>query len=366
MSSTPAAAGASPWGALANAASSIYGYQNAGEQQQQGLQAGIGAEQTGLTGAQSAYGSALGNVSNYYGNALSADQNYWNPSLQTGNAAINTLGGVLGATGSGSATPNYSAFYNMPGYQFAVNQGTQAIQRQASAMGSAYTPNTMDAVGQYVTGTAMQDYNTYVNQLLNTAGLGQNAAGALTGAQTAAAGGQSTAQMLGAQGLSGASLNTAANIANLDAGIGQASATQQTGIGASLSGNNVLGTLLGSLFGGGSTNSNGASSPGLLSEIGGALSSGASSVGNFLENLLGMNNSGANPAATSSSIPGTYGNLGSGALANAYTSLGNLSMPSASSLDSLGTFSNGGVGTPSLLNDMTSQAGLGSLSSGNF
>lgn len=345
MAATSAAT--SPLGALANAATNIYGYQNAGEQQQQGIDAGIGAEQGAMGTAQNAYSSALGNVNNYYGTALSADQNYWNPSLTTGNAAINTLGSVLGTTGSGGSTPNYSAFYDMPGYQFAVNQGTQAIQRQASAMGSAYTPNTMDAVGQYVTGTAMQDYNTYINQLLNTAGLGQNAAGALTGAQTAAATGESGAQMAGAQGLTGAALNTAGNIANLDVGSGTAGANQQTGIAGSLANSNALGTILSSLFGGGTNTSTSGTSPSVLSSLGSAISSGASDVGNFLSSLFGSGSSN-----DSSGVQGlsALGSLGSNSSGSSY-----LTSPSASAYD-----------TSALLNDMTNQAGLGALSSGNF
>jgi hypothetical protein len=86
--------------------------------------------------------------------------------------AMTTLGSTLGTSGGPA---NYSNFLNMPGYQFAVQQGTQAIDRQASATGNLYTPNTLDAVGKYVAGTAMGDYNTYVQQLMGVAGFGVNA-----------------------------------------------------------------------------------------------------------------------------------------------------------------------------------------------
>ena len=113
--------------------------------------------------------TAMGNIAGYY-----------DPQRNLGNTSMTTLAGLFG---SGGKPADFSNFLNMPGYQFAINQGTQAIQRQAAAGGSAYTPQNMANIGQYVTGTAMQDYNTYVNQLMQGAGLGAQANDALTNAQ---------------------------------------------------------------------------------------------------------------------------------------------------------------------------------------
>lgn len=86
-----------------------------------------------------------------------------------GNGAFGQLVSTLGLNGG---APNYAGFENSPGYKFAVQQGEQAIDRQAAAGGNLYTPNTMNAVGGYVTGLASQNYNNYVDQLLRTAGYG--------------------------------------------------------------------------------------------------------------------------------------------------------------------------------------------------
>lgn len=161
----PSSGSGSDWssflGGAANLAGSIYGSQNAAQDQTQGNRAAIGTFQ---------------------------------PQQQIGMGAMNTLGNTLGTSGGPA---NYSNFLNMPGYQFAVNQGTQAIQRQFAAQGNAYTPNEAAAVGQYVTGTAMQDYNTYINQLLSTSQFGQNANANIGQAQintgTAQAGGHTAA-----------------------------------------------------------------------------------------------------------------------------------------------------------------------------
>jgi hypothetical protein len=132
------------------AGAGIYGSQNA-------AQAMTGAEANAIGTQQ----STLGNIGNI-----------WSTQQNLGQGAQTQLGAALGTNGQPA---NYSNFMNMPGYQFAVSQGTQAVQRQAAAMGNAYTPNTAAAIGQYVTGTASQDYNTYINQLMGAAGLGSTA-----------------------------------------------------------------------------------------------------------------------------------------------------------------------------------------------
>ena len=80
----------------------------------------------------------------------------------------------VGAPGT-AGPPNYSAFFNSPGYQFALQQGTQAINRGASARGNIYAPNTLMDINNYAQGQAATRYNDYVNQLLQMAGLGSAA-----------------------------------------------------------------------------------------------------------------------------------------------------------------------------------------------
>lgn len=187
---------------LGGTAASLYGQQNAAEAVEQ------------------ANNGAITNQTNYLGNISSL----YSPYTSLGAGAASTLGSTLGTNGQPA---NYSNFLNMPGYQFAVQQGTQAINRQASAAGSGYTPNTAAAVGQYVTGTAMQDYNTYVCQLMKTAGIGQTATGQL----------------------GNITYNTGANTSQLMANTGQAQAGMYTGMGSTVS-SALGGTSLGSTIGG--------------------------------------------------------------------------------------------------------------------
>lgn len=176
----------------------LYGQQNAGQAISSAATAGIGQAN-----------KTLGNINSLY-----------TPQSTLGNQAMTTMSSSLGLNGKPA---NYSNFLNMPGYQFAVGQGTQAIQRQAASMGSAYTPNTAQAVGQYVTGTAMQDYNTYINQLNQASQFGQNANAAL----------------------SNANLNTAGNIEQLGMNAGMGQAGMYTGMGQTIGGGGVNGSGVG-------------------------------------------------------------------------------------------------------------------------
>jgi predicted NAD-dependent protein-ADP-ribosyltransferase YbiA (DUF1768 family) len=175
-----------------------------------------GVLQAGSTiGGAVAAGNALQNANQ---NSITTQQNnlgninnIWSTQQQTGQGANTALQSSLGLNGQ---TANPSNFLNMPGYQFAVQQGTQATQRQAAAMGSAYTPNTAAAIGQYVTGTASQDYNTYISQLMGAAGLGTTAN----------------------QGLQTANQTTANNISQNQMNIGAAQAGEYTGVAGATSG----------------------------------------------------------------------------------------------------------------------------------
>lgn len=195
-----------------------------------------GATSAGALAASNAQVNADQNAITTQQNNLGNINNIWSTQQQLGQGADTSLGSALGTNGQPA---NYSNFTNMPGYQFAVSQGTQAIQRQAAAMGNAYTPNTAAAVGQYVTGTASQDYNTYISQLMGAAGLGTTAN----------------------QGLQTGNQTTANNISTLQQNIGQAQAGAYKSVGSAASGvAGSLGTALGSALNGslgGSTNSSG-------------------------------------------------------------------------------------------------------------
>ncbi len=176
-----------------------------------GLGAGVGLLGTygatnALTGAeQNAIGTqtgAQGTINTIYGNQQGL-----------GNSADAALSSQLGLGG----TPDYSAFLNSPGFQGSLNLGNQAITRAASANGSLYTPNMLNQLGQYDTTYASSNYNNYINQLFQSAGLGAQAN----------------------QGLANSNLATSGNIAQLQQNQGNANAggiTSAAGIASNLLG----------------------------------------------------------------------------------------------------------------------------------
>lgn len=221
----------------------------------------------GIIGSQVASGQQVAgeqNAINTQQNAFNNVQGIYGTQAATGNAASKSLGAQLGITGQPA---DYSAYYNSPGYQFAVDQGTQAINRQASANGSLYTPNTLINVGKYVTGTASQNYNNYMQNLLAAAGLGSQANA----------------------GISNAALTTGANVSQLEQNQGNANASGTAGTTGAIT------NLLGGASGVGS----------LIKGIGGAISGGANASGVTLDpNITGAN--GANDAYNTLNGDGSY------------------------------------------------------------
>lgn len=64
----------------------------------------------------------------------------------------------------------------MPGYQFTLNQGLKSLQNGYTARGLGVSGAANKGAAQYATGLANSQYNSYFSNLLNAAGLGENAA----------------------------------------------------------------------------------------------------------------------------------------------------------------------------------------------
>lgn len=121
-----------------------------------------------------------------------------------GNALTQLLSGIGAGGGNPSGVGPLNApfslaqFQNSPGYQFQLQEGTNALLNNRAATGGVNSGNTLKALMQYGQGLANQDYwnayNAYTNsqnqkfgQLQTIAGSGQNAAAGLgsLGAQVA-------------------------------------------------------------------------------------------------------------------------------------------------------------------------------------
>jgi hypothetical protein len=260
-------------GSVASAGASLYGAQNAAEAQTTAENAGITTQQNTMGNINSLFSpqttlgnNAFGATSNTLG--LTGQPSAYSPYTTTGAGASTQLATMLGTNGQPA---NPQAFLSTPGYQAAVTQGTQAIQQGATANGNAYQPSTLANIGSYVTSTADQYYQNYLQNLQTAAGTGAQTTSALAGNQLAASGLGSTAN----QALNTANLTTGSNISQLQQNTGNAQASLYGTIGGTAT----------SLF-------NGLSGSG-------ALSGAVSGVGNLASGIFGTSGSTINglPAA---------------------------------------------------------------------
>lgn len=165
-----------------------------------------------IGGLLSAGGSILGGLfgSNAAGSAASAQEQAANQASQTqlqmfnqlqqnlqpymgaGTNALAAYQSALGLGGGTGGAPGFNAanFQTSPGYNFAKQQGIDAIMNSAAAHG--LTGNTLRSLDQFGTGLANQEFNQYLGQLSGLTGMGQNAAAGVgnAGLQTGQAIGQ--------------------------------------------------------------------------------------------------------------------------------------------------------------------------------
>lgn len=132
--------------------------------------------------------------------------------------ALNLLArmtGVPTAEGGTAEPADYSAFYDSPDYQFALQQGEQATLRNASALGNVRSGNTLAALTQYGQGLASQQFGNYISRLsaLANGGATQQAANAAIGLGDRVAGNITAGANARASGIAG-SANAWGNFGN--------------------------------------------------------------------------------------------------------------------------------------------------------
>lgn len=127
------------------------------------------------TGAQIAsddiYGGVRGAQSHF-------GTNYYDPYTRTGNQANQMYANALGLNGPQGNQRATNAFQTDPGYQFATQQGIQALDRSAAGSGMFGSGNAAMALNDYGQGMANQQYGNWLQRL---GGLGAQGLTAATG-----------------------------------------------------------------------------------------------------------------------------------------------------------------------------------------
>ena len=160
---------------------------DAGTQTQAGVTRATGYENA-YGAAAPFYGAAQGNINQYFGQAAQPWQAIVNPTQ----AGLSAYADVTGAGGTAGQNRAQQLFQTDPGYQFALNQQQQAIQRAAGPAGGEYSGNLLDALQRNAAGYAGQQYGNWANRLYQLAAMAptgaQGLAGVLTGQGTNLAG----------------------------------------------------------------------------------------------------------------------------------------------------------------------------------
>jgi len=133
------------------------------------------------------------------------------PYRDLGQSAIPTLQNLLGLTTGANPTATLQA---TPGYQFAKTEGLNAIRNNSTLTGGI-GGNTLEALDKFGTGLADKTYQSSIDNLMRTIGLGQAAASGQA-ANTGQAG-AITSNLISGQGgtTAGIDLGTAASLTKL-------------------------------------------------------------------------------------------------------------------------------------------------------
>ncbi len=185
---------------------------------------GAGSLASGLLGSNAA-GNAASAASQAQQNALNFEKGVYNtaqtnlsPNISTGQNALYSLGSLYGLNGGTASNQANAAFQNYtqtPGYQFPLQQGELAVNRQLASQGLTDSGAQSKDLNNYAQGYASQGFGNYANQLQQLAGMGQNAALGLGGIGSSAG-----SQVAGS--------STALGAANMGGILGQNSALQSS------------------------------------------------------------------------------------------------------------------------------------------
>jgi hypothetical protein len=134
------------------------------------------------------------------------------PIRALGNAAVGTLADLNGYNESGA--PNMARFFHSPDYQFNLTEGQKAIDRSAAARGGLLSGASVKEGTRYASGMASREYGSFVDRLMQQAGLGSNGTAQSAAAGAASAGNSANINMNAGNSRASSYMDTAANVNN--------------------------------------------------------------------------------------------------------------------------------------------------------
>lgn len=146
--------------------------------------------------------------------ALAQQERLASPYLGLGQQAMPAYMQLLGLTPEGTVNPQLAqeTLRNLPGYQFAQQEGQRGTLQAAGAMGMGLSGNTLAALERYNVGLADQTYQDELRNLLAPVQLGQAAAAGQAANVGGAASNIGNIQLQQGQNLANIGMNRAAGI----------------------------------------------------------------------------------------------------------------------------------------------------------
>lgn len=188
---------------------------------------------------------ALGALGPAYEKATGRYQtNYYDPYTQATSGSAGMQANALGLGGAAGNQAATEAFQAGPGYQFALDQGLQALNRNAASRGMLSSGNNTQDILRFSQGLANQEYGNWLNRLGDFTRLGLGAAQGQTGRQSDLA----SLDYGYGKDQAGIYTNTANNISDI---MGRNQQQRQSGLGSAIAGGiNLAGAALGGPGGG--------------------------------------------------------------------------------------------------------------------
>lgn len=157
----------------------IWGYQQAQDAIGKGQGILDQAQGNALASLGQGYGRARDDLTTQYTGAIDR----LNPWVTAGTGALSTYQGSLGQGGQAERDAAVAQFQNSPGYQYAVDQASDATARKASALGALGSGNTMAAIADRAQNMQNQEYGAWQDRLNGLSNTGLTAANAQAGLQ---------------------------------------------------------------------------------------------------------------------------------------------------------------------------------------
>ncbi len=101
----------------------------------------------------------------------------FNPWTDAGKSALTTYQNSLGQNGAEGNATAVAQFQASPGYQYQLDQATDAVARKASALGALGSGNTMQAITDRAANLANQEYGGWQDRLNGLSNTGLQASG---------------------------------------------------------------------------------------------------------------------------------------------------------------------------------------------